>query len=320
MKNRINEAAEKRFWEFVRKRQLAWFDSKILKTTPSYNDKIIESKRFCNIYRFLDRGTLYPIEKFLWYKKSITLENLIFQIATYRILNDPDTWENIGLSLNKFNPATFKSKASHFLKSGRKLYDGHSYMAFTRIITKKKGMKPIDRLTMAVEKLALKAKELSILLSTETNAEIALDAIRFLSPDVGIGKFCAFQILLDLTYPRIGALPLSPIDINQWVHFGPGSKKASLELNIDNPLTAAKILCSRQPKYFPFLIDLSGNIVKLSLPDIEGAMCEWFKYERAKVGGFSKKYRPISSRIWQPIKWYPPWISGKIKVNNFIPS
>lgn len=300
------------FWKFVAKRQESWYYFKILNCPIPHCDKIIKSYRFCNVYRFLDRGTLYVIEKFLWPKKPLAPEDLVFGIILYRILNKPDTWERIGGNLDRHNLTAFRSGVSSLIKNKGKLYDGLSYKQFTRIITAKKGMGTAERFILAAEKLAPVIKNLSAWLAAETDGDLAINLIRRFSPDVWIGTFCAFQILLDLTYPKAGGSPLSPVDVNRWTHCGPGSKKGAKLMGISNPLEAVEILHGSQPEWLPFLMDSSGKPIKLSFPDIEHNLCEFFKYHRIKNGGFKRPYVG-EKRKWRPAEYYPPWATGKIK-------
>lgn len=300
------------FWKFVAKRQEVWYYSKVLNRPIIAGDEILRKYRFCNVYRFLDRGTAYSIEKFLWPEKPLAPEDLVFRIVLYRILNKPDTWERIGQGLNRFDLAVFKSEISSLIGDGKKLYDGLSYKQFTRIITIKKGLGTSERFILAAEKLVSAIQRLTTILSAETDGECALNSIRRFSPDVWIGSFCAFQILLDLTYPRPNFPPLSPVNVNEWVHCGIGSKKGAELLGMDNPLEAVKVLYGSQPEWLPFLISCFDRPIKLSSPDIEHALCEFFKYHRIKGGGFKRSYGE-TNRKWQPKKPYPPWAKGEIE-------
>jgi len=307
-----NMSTKKEFWKFVAERQENWYYSKILNRPIIGGDKILRKYRFCNVYRFLDRGTIYPIEKFLWLKEPLTAEDLVFRVVLYRILNRPDTWEYIGQGLDEFNLATFKSKILSLIGDGKKLYDGLSYKQFTRIITAKKGLSTTERFVLAAKELVPAIWNLTDVLSTETDGERVLYLIRRFSPNVWIGSFCAFQILLDLTYLRFNSRPLSPININEWVHCGIGSERGAKLMGMDDPLEAIKILHGSQPEWLPFLMGRSNKPIKLSFPDIEHALCEFFKYHRIKSGGFKRPYGE-TNRKWQPKKPYPPWAKGKIR-------
>lgn len=308
----MRKITKRDFWKFVEKRQKMWYYSKVLNRPVPRCDKIIESYRFCNVYRFLDRGTIYPIEKFLWLEKPLSSEDLVFRVVLYRILNRPDTWECIGQGLDGFSLAMLKSEILSLIGAGKKLYDGLSYKQFTRIITAEKGLGTGERFVLAAEELVSAVWKLATVLSTETSGESALNSIRRFSSDVWIGNFCAFQILLDLTYPRLNSPPLSPIDINEWVHCGVGSKRGAELLGMDDPLEAVKVLYDSQPEWLPFLIGRFNKSIKFSLPDIEHALCEFFKYHRIKSGGFKRPYGK-TNRIWRPEKPYPPWVVGKIR-------
>jgi len=307
----MNEIMEKKFWEFVAKRQEVWYHSKVLNRPIIDGDEILRKYRFCNVYRFLDRGTLYPIEKFICPTINLSNTDLVFKTILYRILNNPDTWEDIGQSLHDFNPDMFEYRITSLIESGRPLYDGRSYVPFSRIITATKGLSITERLVLTACRLALTIDELTKKLINEEDGQSAFNFIRHFSSDVRIGGFCAYQILIDLTYQRTNDKPLSPIDTSKWVHSGPGSKNGAKLLGINNPFKAMKILHKSQPHWLPFPIGNFNEQIELSFPNLEHSLCEFFKYQRIKDGGFKRPYAKLGTR-WQPEKPYPPWLSGRM--------
>lgn len=307
----MNETMEKEFWKFVAARQELWYYSKVVNHPPSDGDEILRKYRFCNVYRFLDRGTLYPIEKFIHPEINLSNADLVFRTVLYRILNNPDSWECIGQGLHSFDIRRFEYDMLVLIESGRALYDGRSYVPFSRVITAIKGLEIQDRLVLMARRLIAVINELTRKLTGEEDCKTAFDFIRHLSSDVRIGGFCAFQILLDLTYQRNNDRPLSPIDTSRWAHCGPGSKSGAKLLGVNDPLKAMRMLHESQPHWLPFLIGNFNEQIELSFPDIEHSLCEFFKYQRIKNGGFKRPYAKLGTR-WQPKNPYPPWLSGRM--------
>ena len=117
-------------------------------------------------------------------------------------------------------------------------------------------------------------------------------------PKVGIGPFTAFQIALDLSYDRRFFS-----DNGTWVHMGPGSRRGLKLLGFRPRLEELIALYDRQPS-------IEYGPGRLSPADVEHALCEWQKYERALAGGHAKgSYLKPPQDRWRPPYPVPPeWV------------
>lgn len=302
------------FWAFVVMRQNAWYRKEVLRLPPPWTaDPIINEWRFTNIYRELDRGTLFLCEQVLEQYDG-SQEQMAMLVALYRAFNRIDTWLDLvrylgGLDSTRAEMDSYKCKGIYEFfdeaqRTGRKVFTGAYMMtSMAKLFHYKMLPSLVDAAVAASKAPGLKA-------ATNT-----LAAVQYL------GKFSAFQMAMDMAIPVAqwkGLGVLSKVSLDNHVEVGPGSGTGARLVRKDlPPLTTMRYLRENQyirvsllspgPWTYPRRGD--GTPEMLRIIDIEHALCEYGKYVNALNGGRMKSRlaTPASgARLWNPTSPVPP--------------
>lgn len=275
---------EQRFWDFVQARQARWAMKNGL--LPHEPHPVFDRVRFTNMYRRLDRGTLFQE----WEIGLLADAREAFtQTVMYRAVNRIESWRETLEASTDWNRARFVGACRGRLARGARLFTG-AYVS-CRLLSGKGD---------SVEKLA-NLQEACMLVDADWLRGGSLKAgFTWLNevlgrPKVGVGPFTAFQIALDLSYDRRFF-----VDDETWVHMGPGSKRGLKLLSLRPRLVDLLLLHERQPP-------VAHGFGQLTPADVEHALCEWQKYERAAAGGHAKgSYLRGPEDAWRPPVPVPP--------------
>lgn len=290
------------FFEFIFERQSIWYKRYVEKLgSPWSDDNILNTYRFCNVYRELDAGTI-AISKYLE-KNDTSPEMKLFNIIAYRFFNRRDTIEVLFGGL--LNPQNF------VVKSYEKRFDDE----------KKKGSIFSNAYLVSSHpynpNYRPKDKHVQILLMLDdlrNNLSKIIKELQSSSPDEGLkiieknvnmaGPFLSGQILLDATYAK----DIVDYSSNDFLIVGPG---AHWGLNIIFDKKLSKTVANEKCRYL-YLIqqEAFNNLLKnkdkdwkkinwknpfycggeyLSLHDIQNSLCEFRKYWRLKADEKAKK-------------------------------
>lgn len=253
------------FWAFVQERQAIWHRRFVLQQPrPWTEDPVLQAGHYTNVFRWLDPGTQLSIVRL---REAPSRQDAIYWTVAYRQLNRAETFETFGTA----GPwvANHAAWLSHL--ATRKA-DGHS------LGTKR----PAACSSLPAYTTALTA---SIDLKVPEDAPGAFDALSSLPR---VGSFIAWQALVDLTYhAHVTAHPT-------FVVLGPGAANAA-ELLISRRVLSAdyhwRHAAVASPQHAEVVRDLAAGqptlltrwTVRLSLADVEHCLCEWFRYQLARL-------------------------------------
>lgn len=302
-----------RFWRFVAKRQRGWAAKNGLCAPP--RDPVLARAKFTNVFRALDRGTLFAIQELL----PLEAAHRAWAVVMYRAMNRIDAFRDLlggwstfpaswqPLHYMAFQPELFIQRAARRREDNGKVFTGvyqstRTLMGFAIAGTEA----PMDRRLAAYgAELSQGAARLADHLGGSFDLGEAMAQIRDATKATKLGPFAAHQAALDLqyAYPQWG---------DGWVHVGPGAKKGLKLLGFAPTLDDLQELTAEQPPipWAPW-IRATNEPAPLSLSDVEHALCEWQKYERIRAGGHIKGiYTPGEAQArdqWRPRAVIPPW-------------
>ena len=294
------------FYEFVFERQRVWYRRFVLqRDRPWTKDEILQKYKYTNVYRELDRGTLWMFENILTTQimnaqdklkmgrkaRINLLRNVIWKICQYRLLNKVETFDDVGLvSFDKYG----KQNHNGFLEriwlrrdSGEKVWtDAH--------ITLQCNLKQ-DRLKnyeTILDRLHINIGDIAEFVESNTNIQEVFERIK---QEYGFGPFISYEVVTDLAY-----IPWLNLNIDDWANPGPGCQ-FGLKLIWPNMKgqqefqEGMKWLRDNQEKCFDILeLDwqkVCYNNSWLNLRNIEHSLCEFGKYW--KQGQNVGRARPI---------------------------
>lgn len=295
------------FYRFIYERQLVWYNREILKKPwPWTNDEILRTYKFCNVYRELDKGTIYLINTIINNKK-LSLADKFLNCVAYRRFNLPGFFEWIGEPMSCKNFALTK----YIRILDKRKEQGHNLFNDAYIVSQT----PYDRKFGRKEK---HVQQLLILydLAKEGNKWIGPIGFKkiervhgYLKEKIfGMGDFLAYQTCTDLTY--FPELRKQYEDINEFVAMGPGSKPG-VDLLFPYKKLSYEYYCRKlwkeQDLQFYQLKERTGKDwlkirykksydpgFYLSISNIQNCLCEFRKYIMLQIDPNKRKryYKP----------------------------
>jgi hypothetical protein len=281
------------FFQFMFERHMIWYRRfKLKKPPPWTTDKILRDYKFTNVYRELDRGTIWYMEHVVPAANSQL--DLLWLTIMYRLLNRVETFEQTGWvnysEWGKCRQAWFRElkilheKESVFTSAHLTLPVGIGHQ----------GMSKLDKYRQVLEYTHQNLKHIYGKLRKATQLKVVWDLLREIPC---VGPFIAYEVCCDLILTET-----IPFTENDWANPGPGCKKG---LRIIFPMLRSdkefldkmKHLQKTQQVYFmrlgldfPYLY----KNTPLTLRSIEHSLCEFQKYWQAKrgVGKHRMLFRP----------------------------
>lgn len=282
---------------------------------PVSSDPIFQCYRFCNVFRELDRVTLW-IDKHIR-RRYADHPNLWTMLAIARTINWPDTLQGLmDTSKSEFNdlacwpdhpgfsPEDLGIALDARSASGNKVYTG-AYM----IRAESNPNAPWYNWTkqeyiaqIVLGRLWEDRARFSAALDPELRPGFsALEATwdMFQEPRyIGWGPFMAYQVVVDLRHTRYlrGAK-----DINSWAALGPGSRRGLNRLagrSIDYPLKQDEGLAEMLHLWRHQDTWRAPWVPPIDLSDIQNALCETDKYLRVKQGEGKPRAKYVQGRGW----------------------
>jgi len=230
---------------------------------PWSDDAILTEYSFCNVYRELDRVTIWIREN--WREPYADHPNLPFAMAMARQINWPDTLDEIGFP-TEWRPDHVKTIMQDRMAKKQKVYTG-AYM-LTGTLGGTKIEQTVDKILTP-----LYANFPCDFSSIENSWKSFL-------PYAGFSDFMSYEVVTDLRHTKW--LEKAP-DIMTWANPGPGAMRG-LNRIFGRPLDSKQ----KKPLFIQEMRDLLAVLNNRPLPlemrDIEHCLCEFDKYERTRLG------------------------------------
>jgi hypothetical protein len=268
------------FYKFMYERHMIYVRRFVKKQPPPWTDNpILRDYKFTNVYRELDRGTI-------WYKdhvvpKAKSLKDLLWLTTMYRLLNRVETFERVGL----VSSHSWLGSHHDWQKSLETLHKTSIVFTNAHLTLPTKGSETkIEKYIWVLSDLH---KNLDRMAKEVIQAKDLEDLFLTLQQIECVGNFISYEICCDLMLAK--AVPFTE---NDWVNPGPGCKTG---IRLIFPLTKTteqfqeriKQLQRDQNAYFsalgihfPFLYPEK----KMTLRSIEHSLCEYQKYVKMRTG------------------------------------
>lgn len=294
-----------RYIGFINERHMIYMKKKTGWKYPWTEDPILCEYKFTNIFRELDRGTI-------WYAENIREPykdhpELFFHTCAYRMINYYPTYEDILKQLGFFNDfsATAFSKVMRDRKAcGLKVFTG------AHLLTGTLGGDKINQVVnVGLQSIWDSRHEVE----PQEGDTLEKAFNRLMQGKLyGMGPFIAYEIITDLRHTRYlkGAS-----DIKLWANPGPGAKRGIERLckvfwHKSDGTSKPKISKSNRPTDKDYIDvmrwlqhycnEKNGmHVPTMEMRDVEHSLCEFDKYERARLGQGRprQKYR-VSDETW----------------------
>lgn len=271
----LNTEYAGRFVDFIIARHSVYENRQKELPKPWTEDPILQSYRFCNVYRELDTVTKWIDENWRTPLQLREHEDLWFAMAVARWVNWPDTLAEIGLPL-PWNPKKFISALEKRKALGEKVWTG-AYMIGTQ-------GNAMDKAKFIAEGVLQPLWDNRKELRPQPGTTLKEFADRIIAVK-NQGSFMVGQIVADAKYAD-GWL-LQAEDWHTWAVSGPGSRRGL------NRICGRDLDKSWNEAVFLSVLSDLRLIVGQSLPpwmkdlhaqDVQNCLCEFDKYERVRLG------------------------------------
>jgi hypothetical protein len=271
------------YWTFAAKRQAA-FEARLLGSpAPWSDDPIIQTYKFCNVFRAADRVSQYMIKEVCYNEEPNHPDDRLFQIVAFRFFSNIETWESIRTILGRapvihdLIDGSFESALNQTKETHGKLYTG----AFILCATDAYGrhLKHLNHVEL------FKDMFVNQNVGERIRRAANLTVVYLLLHEFPlIGDFMAYQIAIDLNYSEYVSF-----SEDSFTKAGPGAlrgiKKVFLDTNGFTPEEVIMWMVEHQDEEFKKLgLTFNGLFGrKLHAIDAQGLFCETDKYCREAV-------------------------------------
>ena len=224
---------------------------------PWTDDLILKEYSFCNVYRELDRVTIWIREN--WREPYADHPNLPFAMAMARQINWPETLEDIGFP-EHWNPSRVKAIMQGRMDRKEKVYTG-AYM-LTGTLGGTKVEQTVDKILTPLY---------------ESPPRIIPNSLeetwkRYL-PYPGFSGFMAYEVVTDLRHTKHLE---NAEDIMTWANPGPGAKRGLNRIHgreLEKSIPKSQLISEMRE-----LLELCNMApLPLEMRDIEHCLCEFDK-------------------------------------------
>jgi hypothetical protein len=305
------------YWAFASRRQAAFQRRLAGDPWPWTDDRILQTYKFCNVFRAADRVSQYMIRDVAYAKDASSAADRLFQIVAFRTFSNIATWQELRAilggapTLEHLVAGTFE-QALECIKTKRGgLYTG----AFILCATKAFGFNQKHQNHVALFKHMFLEKNLAYIIRAANSLQQVVAALETFPL---MGPFMAYQTAIDLNYSN-----LLGFSENDYTQAGPGAlrglRKAFIDIGDYSPADVILWMTERQDEEFERLgLPFDGLFGrKLHAIDCQGLFCELDKYCREAAPELASNRSRIKARfsasqqpmpLFFPPKWnLTPW-------------
>lgn len=292
----INQDATpyERYWQTAYERQRIWHRRFVLGLpAPWTTDDVMRGFSFTNVYRELDRGTIYYTERILTplLESGATDGDILAVTAAYRLFNKVATWEACfeDMQTTEWNWVDCEERVRERAKVDAVFTAATMVCAYDG----KPGRDKIERVSLMLSDIFRNRELFARDLKATRQAQ---DAWKVLTTLPAIGPFLAYEIYSDLMYVPGRFFAWGE---DAWANPGPGCQRG-LKLiwpGRTDYLALMRKLRDEQDATFEKLgLDFAAiappGKARLTMRSIEHWCCEFQKYER---GNTKRKFAPVTA-------------------------
>jgi len=307
------------YWYFASERQRAFERRVAGERAPWTADPILQTFKFCNVFRAADRVSQYLIRHVAYHNEPCSSEDRLFQIVAFRTFSKIDTWRSVRQFLGRYpkiqdlNDGSFSKALQRAKETNGRLYTGAFILCATNAYGK--SLKHLNHVEL-FQHMFVRERLGARLLDAKS-----LQAIyELLHTFPLMGDFMSYQTAIDLNYSA-----LINFSEDEFTQPGPGAlrgiKKVFVNSGDYTPSEIILRMVRRQQDEFrrlslPFK-GLWGR--RLHAIDCQALFCETDKYCREAAPELASARRRIKARFSasaEPIElFFPP----KWKINERLP-
>ena len=294
---RPRQVAFDTYWRFAAERQLIFQARAKGSDAPWTADPILQTFKFCNVYRAADRVSQYLIREICYGQDEVDPADLVFQIMAFRTFSKPATWEAIRSFLGRspkiedLETGALESALDHIKAKEGGLYTG----AFILCATDAYGRRTKHLNHVELFKDMFLANDLA----TDVRNATSLQAVyNLLHAYPLMGDFMSYQVAIDLNYSE-----LTSFSENDFTRPGPGAVRGIKKVFEDTGvMTQEEVIMwmveNQQANFDRLELDFQGLWGRpLHAIDVQNLFCETDKYLRVAMPELSSARSRIKSKF-----------------------
>jgi alpha-glutamyl/putrescinyl thymine pyrophosphorylase clade 1 len=285
------------YWYFAAERQRIFEKRLAGACGPWTDDPILQTYKFCNVFRAADRVSQYMIREVCYHAEDCSDEDRLFQIVAFRTFSNIRTWDAVRMYLGH-HPTLDDLAASRFSDAlvrarevNGRLYTG----AFILCANNAYGYssKHLNHVALFRHMFLQDGLGRKLLQASSLQAIFGL-----LREYPLMGDFMSYQTAIDLNYS-----PLIAFDENDFTIPGPGAlrgmKKVFMDFGDYSPAELVQWMVARQSDEFARLgLSFHGLFGRpLHAIDCQGLFCETDKYCRIAVPELASARKRMKARF-----------------------
>lgn len=267
-------------WDWIAERHSIYKRKAAGEPPPWTRDEIMQTYRFCNVFRELDKVTVWVREH--WREPYADNEHLWIAMCLARQVNWPETLDEVGFPEHGYDARRVRKALEARKARGEKVYTG-AYM-ISAPAGEYAGMGKPEYTADVVVGAPWRARDEFQRLFAAGRQPSLQEVHAWLRQFRGWGDFMAYEVVTDLRHTRY--LKGAP-DINTWAVAGPGAIRGLHRLH-GRPYKKAlsqEQACAEMRE----LLELSRSslpdfVPALELREIEHSLCETDKWLRVAAG------------------------------------
>jgi hypothetical protein len=272
-----------RFFQYAQERYniLLCRRSPLCPKPPWTADPILQQYRFCNVFREDDKVTEWLRQHFRSFLRNDP--RVIPGVVTFRFFNRIESGK---ILLEHELLWDWKPEVVREVFKGVKPIVGAAY-----IIKTPNGKNKLEGIIEILDNV-WKAFHDGVLVDTVQSISTMEDLVSYLSTFPFIGKFTAYEIACDLQYTDF----FKPLDAMEWANPGPGAQRGLQRLcygKLGPKLFDSVMLSMMQAllRESCKVANWPGHWPSWDMRTVEHTLCEFDKYERARLGEGTPKQR-----------------------------
>lgn len=287
------------YWYFAAERQAMFERKQATVPPPCTRDPILQTYKFCNVYRACDRVSQYLIREVAYADEIVSAPDRLFQIIGFRLFSNIQTWDSVRRFLGRapllsdVSDGSLRQALEAALTENGKLYTGAFILCAANSYGQ--GRKYLNHIEL-LRHMFLYDNLAERILEAPSLAAIyhALRAYPLM------GNFMSYQIAIDLNYSA-----LINFSENDFTMPGPGAlrgmKKIFQSFGDYTPAELVFWMVENQEREFRRLgLTFNGLLGRpLQAIDCQGLFCETDKYCRVALPELASTRSRIKAR-YQP--------------------
>ncbi|WP_165488474.1 nucleotide kinase domain-containing protein [Actinomadura formosensis] len=308
------------YWNFASKRQAAFERRVAGAPAPWTDDPILQTFKFCNVFRAADRVSQYMIRDVCYHDEDCTPEDRLFQILAFRTFSKIETWRSVRTFLGRYptlddlGDGSFTEALERAKQENGGLYTGAFILCATDAYGQ--GLKHLNHVELFRHMFLSDALGERLLEATSLRQVYDL-----LHGYPLMGDFMSYQTTIDLNYSDLLAF-----SENEFTQAGPGAlrgiKKCFEDLGDYRPADIILWMVDNQEKEMERLgLPFNGLWGRpLHAIDCQGLFCETDKYCREAAPELTSARKRIKARFTQSAEPMALFFPPKWGINDKVPS